>query len=269
MTDTYRAFNVGGRLPPLVLFRIWEKERSRFEALAALVGPDLPIYEVAPPEISPELTTVEGLVAAERLALTGLPIDPPYRFVGWSFAGVLSLELARRLRQEGIAVDHVGMIDTGFPLCRSVMQLLGQHARQVRQLPRGDRLPYATTTARRIPREAVRRTREFRRRERAKAEGTNQRVNTEDPRRLQATDDAYFGYRPEPFDGPVTLYVTEKTIESRCRDASTGWAPWLPALEVVRLPGSHFTIWDPPLNGVLADAVLTTVRQAAHGAPAP
>jgi len=148
------------------------------------------VYELPPPPLDADLATVDGWLAAEREALTRLPIEPPYRFLGWSFGGVLGLELARQLGREGIAVEHVGMIDTGFPLCRSVPQLVAQHARQLRQLGRGERLPYATSTARRIPREAARRVTEARRRARNRRNGTNPNVAAEDPRRLQITDDA-------------------------------------------------------------------------------
>src|SRR3954454_25191592 len=127
----YRACNIGGKLQPVVLFRTWENERPQIDALVELLGSDVPIYEVPPPHNAAELTSVGAWVAAQRQALAQLPIDPPYRFMGWSFGGLVALELAHQLRHEGITVEHVDFIDVGFPLCRSVAQLLGQHTRQL------------------------------------------------------------------------------------------------------------------------------------------
>src|SRR4051794_19727134 len=106
MTDQYRAINVAGRLPPVVYFRFWEKERERVDALIHLIGPDLPIYEIGAPADASGLSTVDRWAAAVRRTLADLPIGPPYRFMGWSFAGVVALELAQQLQRDGIAVEH-------------------------------------------------------------------------------------------------------------------------------------------------------------------
>ena len=47
-----------------------------------------------------------------------LPVEPPYRLVGWSFGGVVAVEAERRLIAGGTPVFFVGMIDTIRPNLR-------------------------------------------------------------------------------------------------------------------------------------------------------
>ena len=61
---------------------------------------------------------VDGWVDHHHATLDGLGVEPPYTLIGWSFGGVVALELTRRLRAEGRSVEYVGMLDSIRPWLR-------------------------------------------------------------------------------------------------------------------------------------------------------
>jgi thioesterase domain-containing protein len=58
-------------------------------------------------------------------------------------------------------------------------------------------------------------------------------------------------YRPQPYDGPVTLLRTARDGA----DDTLGWRPFLPALTARDVPGTHLTFFRRPLVGHLATAL--------------
>lgn len=80
-------------------------EPAYLAELARATDGDFPLYALAPPtdpEVLVGLNTVEDWVAWELDRLAETPIEPPYRLMGWSFGGVVALELARRLVSDGV-----------------------------------------------------------------------------------------------------------------------------------------------------------------------
>lgn len=64
-----------------------------------------PFHPHAPPTVEREVR--EALAAIRRIQPHG-----PYRLLGFSFGGVLALEVARALEAEGETIDFLGMLDT-------------------------------------------------------------------------------------------------------------------------------------------------------------
>ena len=114
----------------------------------------------AVPDVGALPRRVDQWVDHAEAVLRDAPVEPPYRLVGWSFGGVVALELARRLRGEGTEVSYVGMIDTTRPRRAPLADrdYIWYHLAAAAELPdERERLPYLGSVAlfladRRFPR---------------------------------------------------------------------------------------------------------------------
>jgi hypothetical protein len=83
------AANTSGSLPSIVfLHTSADDEPAQFDALGPAVGPAQPLYAIEPPDAATlaRFDHVADWVAYERRRLDELPVRPPYRLAGWSFA---------------------------------------------------------------------------------------------------------------------------------------------------------------------------------------
>jgi thioesterase domain-containing protein len=260
--------NTGGTLPPIVFLHTWEtKEPAQFDALAREVGPLQPLYAVRPPDVAAlaRFDRVADWVAYMRRRLDQLPVQPPYRLAGWSFGGVVALELARALSVEGVAVTTVDLVDTWLPhhVPRTGRERLVKHVRILRRLPKSDRRRYVRVKAHRFPRAVA----DFGGEKAHNAlNRVRRRVDADQPKidpRLRAIWVPYFKYVPSAYPDPVTIYSSDKSVERNLGDEAIGWSPWLTGgLDVVRLPGTHDSLWGTAHIDVLA-AALTKRSSAA------
>jgi pimeloyl-ACP methyl ester carboxylesterase len=114
--STARPFIGVRTTPALIVLMTWtERESRHLTALAEALGPDQPLFGILPPTTEPLPTCVDEWVDHFAARLAELPIEAPYFLVGWSFGGVIAVELARRLRRSGAPVAYVGMIDSWSP----------------------------------------------------------------------------------------------------------------------------------------------------------
>lgn len=251
-----------GAQRPLVAVHTWYGETDKFERLAGALG-DVPVLSQLPPD--PERDELprrtEQWVDHHEAVLRSLPVGPPYRLVGWSFGGVVAVELARRLRDAGEAVEYVGLVDTIRPrlLPLSDREFVWYHLGAAAAMPEEQRMRYlrqktAYLVHRRFPRAggAARSTmiRFGYRRDRA----VKHSVRPTDP--LQAAVHlAYLNYRGEGVPFPVGLYATEESL-AKAREPVLRWAPWLHGgYDLTVVPGGHFSLFDVGNVEVLADAV--------------
>ena len=93
-----------------------------YKAFAESLGKNQPVYGVYVREeqaivrqvvdgASPEIS-IESLVQAYANAITRFRPSGPYRLAGFSFGGIMAIELATALRARGEAVDQVMLLDT-------------------------------------------------------------------------------------------------------------------------------------------------------------
>lgn len=258
--------NAERRLPPLVFVQTWGVEGDYLEALAAAVGPAQPILAIEPPskEVCAGLERVGDWVRYELEHLSEVPAEPPYRLAGWSFGGVVALELARRLSEDGIAVASVDLVDTWLPRShpRTPTESLLQHLLRLNALEPVQRREYVSGVVRRLPHEA-------RKLGQAQARRVRDRVRKRPPPERKAVDPRlraiwvpFVKYEPRPYLDHVTIHASEHSVARNNGDPSLGWSRWLVGgFEALRVPGKHRTMWEPPHVDVLA-AGLT--RQARH-----
>jgi len=119
--------NRDGSLTPLFLFHGDYNGAGLYAAkLASLLGPDQPLFVVAPHDLGgePVLRSIEA-IAAEQLALV-LNAQPkgPYRLCGYCLGGIFAFEIARLLIAAGEKVELVAMIDSPTVNGRRPVQFL-------------------------------------------------------------------------------------------------------------------------------------------------
>jgi thioesterase domain-containing protein len=250
-----------GSRPPLVFVRTWGVEGDYLGALADHVDPDQPIIGIDPPsaERCARLDRVGDWVAYEREQLDSLSLSGPYRLVGWSFGGVVALELARQLRDEGAGPASLDLIDTWLPRShpRTVTESLLQHLTTLQALEPPQRRAHLRKFGRRLPYQA----RKFVRSKTARITG---KLRGDEPAEKPAIDPQlraiwvpFVKYEPSPYYEPVTLHPSADSVARNNGDPSLGWSRWLVGGFSVRpVDGKHRTMWESPhLAGLAAGLV--------------
>jgi phthiocerol/phenolphthiocerol synthesis type-I polyketide synthase D len=155
----------------------------------------------------------------------------PYRFLGWSFGGVVAVELAQRLVAAGETVDLIAMIDTLVP----GLQRVGR-ARAYLELARGGDLPgvarkLVQTVQVRVMLQVARR-----RGRRAAESGATLTPSDRNTWLTIKVDEIVERYRAQPYDGRVVFFSAQNTYAWRTTEP---WRRLMPHLEVVPIEGTH------------------------------
>ena len=204
-----------------------------FRAVAEHLGADV---EVAGVDALGQLAAADLSALADACAAAIRQRQPrgPYRLAGHSFGGYLALEAGRRLDADFVAmIDNAvlaGRADTTVDGTAYVARVL----RYLNGLPEGDEMPAGYDAAEMV-------------------------------RRARFAFDAMGSYRPQRYDGRVTLirsgepfpaaYLGAQTPAVEWSDADLGWRDCLPNLTTVTVPGNHLTMIREPHAGVLAEAL--------------
>ena len=251
--EWYRAGD--GNQAPLVALHTWHDEQENYDAVSQALG-GRPIFSVLPPKADAGALPrrVDDWVDHALAVLDGLPVEPPYRLIGWSFGGVVAVEAARRLIAAGTPVAFVGMIDTIRPNLRplSTSEYVWYHLGEARDIPDGRlrfrylgvkslqlanrRFPVAGGVAKRARGLVWPQPPEERRPDR---NGDGPR----DPLEV-SIHVSYLNYRGRGVDFPVSLYATAASC-AEARAPVLRWAGWLEAgYEFVMIPGDHHSLFE-------------------------
>lgn len=129
--------NSNGDLTPIFLFHSDYNGGGLYTAkLANLLGPDQPLFVVAPHDLGKEPIQLPiEAIAADRLPLV-LSAQPkgPYRLCGYCMGGLIAFEVARLLISSGEKVEIVGLIDSPTVGARPSVKLLLSAIRCARPL---------------------------------------------------------------------------------------------------------------------------------------
>ncbi|WIV55720.1 type I polyketide synthase [Amycolatopsis nalaikhensis] len=249
-----------GVAEPLFLFHPAGGPTSVYRELVRLLPEGQPVYGF---ERIDDEDTVEAKAACYAELVREIQPHGPYRLGGWSFGGCLAYETARRL---GEPVELVFLIDSILPLPapgKPVEELL---------LERFDRFAEHVSRTYGVPFEVPR----------AELAGLNEhgqirwvvdrlaeRVPDMGQGVLRHQYESYVDarvaerYTPEPYGGRVLLlrakdpHPLTTALDPRYlrTDDALGWDEYCEGLEVVRVPGDHVSMIDPPHVAVLADAL--------------
>ncbi|WP_406392546.1 type I polyketide synthase [Streptomyces sp. NBC_00882] len=255
-----RALRPGGDRPPLVLAHAAGGTPDVYRPLAGLLVPGMPVYGLDRVE---EADTVSSKARLCAEAIRKAWPEGRYRIGGWSFGGFVAQETARLLAAEFAPPDALVLIDAVRPLPRPSERTAWDVAREhfegfAAYVSRtyGARLdlPYRELAGlddrARIDLvlEALRGVADI-----PPAALEHQRASYLDLRTGEA-------HTPRSYDGRVILYRATEPAPHTVRDPayereddSLGWDELCPDLEVVRIPGHHLSLLDPPHAQAIAD----------------
>jgi phthiocerol/phenolphthiocerol synthesis type-I polyketide synthase D len=248
---------------PLFLFHAAGSPTTVYRPLARLLPTSVTCYGL---ERLDELDTVLDKAARYAELITERQPTGPYRLGGWSFGGMLAFETARQLTRAGADIELLFLIDTIIPLpdngstpdaaLRSRLRRFVDYVEQTYQVDldlRHDELlalPEADRDALVMRRLADRVT------GMGDAIRTHQQTSYVDARISER-------YTPGEHPGPVLLFRAKDphplttTLDPRYlrTDDALGWHEFCQDLEIVKVPGDHITVIDPPHVTVIADRI--------------
>lgn len=263
-----------GSQPPLFCVHHVHGTVFCYQSLVRYLSPDLPIYglqghgvdDMERPEATLEEIAADCIAAARTVCPNG-----PFLVCGLSFGGVVALEMARQLQDQGLPVAFVGLLDTYAPAffqnglhskdeARSVWTRIKEQAGTVWRLPASRRASYLQMLGQdglRSIRKALRTSR-----------GNETPWTDREEEITQLNLAALRAYTPRPCRLPVTLFRAVERSESRLWDPMLWWGELLGRdARIKEVFGNHFSlIREPFVRDVAAqmNAALTEVFREAH-----
>lgn len=238
------APGAGGQ--PLFLLPWWSGEVLHMRMLGTRIPTGRPVYGVVTDPVDEEVEPGARVAEmAERCLQSMRSVQPsgPYAFVGHSFGGLLGLEIARMLRALGEEVEFFGAIDTTIhPRWHSRRERLEWYARAV---------PH--TRPRDLWHLVCLKVWEYTGIDTRRYDPT--RRGPEMPPTPHPCDhagrEAWGSYRPQPYDGTMTLFKAE--ISTIRLDTLLLWQRTvLGGVTVDYISGSHYTGLDEAAVDILA-----------------
>jgi acetoacetyl-CoA synthetase len=182
----------------------------------------------------------------------------PYHLIGFSFGGLIALELAQRLSSAGEKIGLLAMLDAyPFETFLTPMQragldlrLLRHHASNLKRLPIQRAVSYVFRSAERAACSTRKNARNF------------VRIPFSDSM-LQALDSANLAltrYRPRPYSGKV-VFVEAAAKSVFPANPAAVWARWMKGFGAETVPGDHYAMLSE--NSDCLASILSRVLRAA------
>ena len=218
----------------------------------------------------PPFDRVEAMAEYYVQAITRVQAHGPYVLVGYSFGGLVAMEMALRLRARGDEIAFLCFIDTyPSPRCWPIASHLGVWGRKS--------LHWGRVLARMRPAKAMsivwrrassRSHRGLRAAAAAQFEGD---VPLSEPLRRvrEAGYTAFVNHRPSQYGGPVTFLRAGTPLQFP-GDPVRAWGRFLGNLNVHTLPGDHYSMikaYADPLASLLCSCMERNLGSAAHPPP--
>jgi amino acid adenylation domain-containing protein len=208
-----------------------------FRRLALELGQDQPIYGLQPFSLVDRLSTVETLATSYIEQLQQWGESRPICLLGYSFGGLVAVEMARQLRKNGAEPAIVALIDSDYVAgCKDLepwkdrIRRYQYHLHQITHGAKG--LGHLVERLRAYSFRMIHRV--------------STTVGVELPRiasdiagrQLLAAEN----YRAKPYPGRVYLFKAESRPEFFGADPDLGWGKVLSDLRIEQVPGDHGTI---------------------------
>jgi thioesterase domain-containing protein/acyl carrier protein len=220
----------------------------RFRELAAYMGEDRPFYGLQAKGLNGGQacpTAIEEMAADYVREIQTVQPEGPYCLGGYSFGGMVALEMAQQLRSQGQEIALLALLDTfpGKPMSswELVIKLL--------QMPRRERIAYSFSRLQRFSRYLQR------------------RLTKQLPPDLLAVRKACHlaesRYLPGVYPGRVVVFRPSTRSLRSIDDATAGWSSWAAGgVEIYEIAGSHHDMFFQPNVSILADKLKTCLMQA-------
>ncbi|RKG95647.1 non-ribosomal peptide synthetase, partial [Corallococcus sp. CA053C] len=222
--------------------------------LARRLGPSQPVYGLQSRGLDgrPVAQTIEEMAALYLDGLRTVQPRGPYLLGGWSMGGVVAYEMARRLREEGEAVDLLALVDAHVPGLTKPSSEYSAHARA--------RIAFAHATASAFGQaptltdDALAQGDDDAMLGALLEEGLRARIldTHSGPAQLRALFRVFQAnllalehYVPKPYDGTALLLSASESVAPLPRHR--GWEGLVRGgLEVLDVPGSHHALMQDP-----------------------
>ncbi len=231
--------------------------------LARSLGSERPIYGLQARGLDTEGTavaTIEEMAALYLDEVRALAPEGPYILGGWCMGGLVAMEMAQQIRQEGREVAFLALLDSWAPDGSAVaddLSFLADFAEHLDLQWSGD--PPSREDLLRLPPdqwlgEVL---------EQAKAAGSIPRGFDLLHGRLlfdlfKMNCRAEHAYIPRPYSGRVHLFGAADSLRESTEDLTLGWRRWgLEQIEVHEVPGNHHTMLRAPYVDTLAERLRT------------
>ncbi len=218
-----------GSQPALYCIGAVNGEVIVFRRLALELGPDQPIFGLQPFRLLGPAPTVQQIAAAyiEELRIAGH--SQPFCLLGYSFGGLVAVEMARQLQHAGVVPPRVVLIDAAYPVgCK-------QHESWPQKIQRYRYVLRQGVLLQRVKQGLTRATLQA-----SSAVGVALPSGARDVEAVQNL--AAESYRIKSYSGRVYLFRAESQVEFLDGGISLGWSRALSDLVVDEVPGDHGTI---------------------------
>jgi thioesterase domain-containing protein/acyl carrier protein len=276
MAETLRGVGATNRHPSLVLIQAGDGRSPLFYApgatagntvllgysaylprLARRLGRDQTVYSLYQ-EYSGPATTVETVAANLVRDIRSVQPNGPYHLGGWSLGGLVVFEMARQLACVGEEVALLALFDTTGPGDAWRKTRMGRIATALRawlDLPPAEKLVHPTAGIRGLIYRVNRRIR-------GRVERLIAPKPDDNPWRRAAQLGGSYVSTARPYHGRLTLFVSDETTAAAMDDVALrsdphlGWSAMAGAVEVHKLPGDHYTMFDEPGLTTMTNALL-------------
>ncbi|MET9764899.1 type I polyketide synthase [Streptomyces sp. NPDC006372] len=247
------ALRATGSRPPLFLVHAAGGPVSVYRALTERLGDDQPVYGL---ERIEEARTVPEKARRYAEAISAARPDGPCVLGGWSFGGFVAQETARQLTAAGWEVRLVVLIDSVRPLPRPGLTRADRIRAHFEGFARHIAGTYCVELE--LPYDRLAAMDD----DRARIDtvlGALREAADVPPAALEHQRASYLdlgigeSHDPGGYTGQVVLYRATEPAPHTVRDPAyerddeaLGWDEVCPRLEVVRVPGHHLSLLDPP-----------------------
>ncbi|HEY9881711.1 MAG TPA: amino acid adenylation domain-containing protein [Leptolyngbyaceae cyanobacterium] len=230
--------------------------------LAHHLGSDRSFYGLQPLGLdgsAPPLNQIEAIATYYIQAIKTVQPQGPYFLGGWSFGGLVALEMAQQLTQSGHRVGLLAILDTPAPchkpsLVQSLKFLLGTALWST--LP--FLLDYGAISTHRLKTwkpwfsrwqwSAILRLIP----EESRLQLLNESAIAPMLRIVYANSQAAYRYVPRPYSDRIALFRAVEQPESLAQDATLGWSALASQIQVHEVPGNHLSLLKQPHVETLA-----------------
>jgi thioesterase domain-containing protein len=264
------AIQPAGDRPPLVCVHPLSGHATCYRGLSDSLGPEQPLFAleaIGVDGVEPPLERIEEMAARYLDAVRARQPRGPYALAGWSFGGLIALELAQELARRG-EETRLLVIDASLPeptesgesesvdeetaalriLVRAFeSRMSGGGPAEPRALPGGDDRLAALL-------------------EQARQHGLAADIGVEQVRPMLRVMGAHVrarrAYRPVRYPGAITLLRTAEPRSLWPDDPTLGWGTIAAGgVDLLPVPGPHQRLLDQPSLAVVAEHVRAWLRR--------
>jgi amino acid adenylation domain-containing protein len=247
---------LGGQKSPLFCIHPVGGNILEYYCLASHLGRDRPIYGLQAQGIDGKqelIDRIEDMASHFIKEIQTVQPHGPYLFIGYSFGGLLAVEMAQQLYRQGEKVDFLGLLDTRHSILRkmnkSFPEYLKIHLNKLRQLESIEKVKYCISKINDLFQKRIR--------YRDRLIDDLSKIDMFSPELLNILDcnmQAQEDYTPQVYPGQVVIFRSESQSLYRDLYPELGWNNWVSGgIEVQDIPGDHYEMMREPNVRVLAE----------------